>query len=1099
MGNRDEQAGWQQGSEQRSAGQLSKMTKCLICGCFISLLGYLAICRLPQARAISIGQAPKSARATQSLGRTRQAKRQVIKTTAATPDQTIDFARDIQPIFEKSCNQCHGAKQAMGQLRLDDRKLALQGGLSGPAIIPGNSQESRLLKRILGLGGEARMPLVGDPLTPAQIALIRAWIDQGARWPGEGKATEAKIAVHWAYTKPVRPALPAVKNSAWVRTPVDHFILARLESVGLAPSPEAAKETLLRRVHLDLVGLPPSVREVDEFLADRSPNAYEKVVDRLLSSPHYGERWARPWLDLARYADSNGYEKDQPRVMWKYRDWVIQALNRDLPFDQFTIEQMAGDMLPDATLEQKIATGFHRNTMLNQEGGVDDEEARWETLLDRVNTTATVWLGATLACAQCHNHKYDPFAQKDYYRFLAFFDNVEYTILTLGQGEGWVVEPQLDLPTPEQESRRKVIEAEINKLTEVLRTQTPELDAAQMVWEREMLAEQSRWTALDPIEFESTGGASLTKLDDKSLVASGANPENDVYLVTARTDLKNITGVRLEALTDSRLPQGGPGRDPYGNFLLTGFEVDMAPASQPANIKRIAFKDGKVDDAAVRFEAKNLFQSESSMSASDAPKGWAIDATRDAVRVPRQAVFTPDRPFGFEPGTLLTIKLKHQGGALGQGIGRLRLSVATIADPMRLLAIPARQWPILSLPAAQRTERQKNELAALYRSLAPSLKPARDRLTQLRNALKDLGITSALVMRERPGFERPSTYFRERGSFLNKGEKVYAGTPAVLPPMPESQPINRLGLARWLVDENNPLTARVAVNRFWEQFFGRGIVETSEDFGTQGQPPSHPELLDWLATEFVRQKWSMKAIHRLIVTSATYRQSSTVTPAMAERDPYNRLLQRGPRFRMEAEMIRDVTLTASGLLSRRIGGPSVFPLQPEGIWRNPYSSDKWITSEGEDRWRRSLYTFLRRTSPYPSLMTFDGTSREFCTVRRVRTNTPLQALVTLNDEAFFEAARALAERMLNEAAEDAPSRAIYGFRLCVARAPKPAELNRLLALYQDQLRYFNQHEQEAERVIKDETSSAKASPAERAAWAMVANVLLNMDATLVKE
>jgi hypothetical protein len=462
----------------------------------------------------------------------------------------IDFKRQIEPILARSCYQCHGAMKAMGQLRLDGKESILKGGISGPAIIPSDSQESLLVKRILGEGNEARMPMGGAPLTSMQIALIRRWIDQGANWSVDTQSAirnpQSAVKQHWAYIKPIRPALPRVKNRSWVRTPVDAFILARLEKEGLTPSPEADKATLIRRVYLDVIGLPPSVKEIDEFLADTSPDAYEKVVDRLLASEHYGERWARPWLDLARYADSNGYEKDNLRVAWKFRDWVIEALNKDMPFDQFTIEQIAGDMLPAATVDQKIATGFHRNTMLNQEGGIDPEETRFETLIDRVNTTATVWLGATIACAQCHNHKYDPFSQKDYYRLTAFFDNAEYQIFGR-DSERYVMEPQISLPTPEQEEKRKSLDAEIKQIEARFKTHTPELDAEQAKWEREILDERNKWTTLDPIKLESAGGATLKKLDDKSVLVSGAAPDRDVYVVAAKIDLNNITAVRVEA------------------------------------------------------------------------------------------------------------------------------------------------------------------------------------------------------------------------------------------------------------------------------------------------------------------------------------------------------------------------------------------------------------------------------------------------------------------------------------------------------------------------------------------------------------------------
>ncbi|HXG63654.1 MAG TPA: PSD1 and planctomycete cytochrome C domain-containing protein [Blastocatellia bacterium] len=1049
---------------------MKKAFKLTVCAIFLPALGWAAV-RLPELN-------------------------------ASAQTGKVDFVRDIQPIFQKSCYPCHGPKRAMGQLRFDEKSLAFKGGISGKVIIPGNSQGSRLVQRLLGLGGEAQMPMGGDPLPPEQIALIRAWIDQGAGWPGAEDAKEeakpAEIAKHWAYVKPVRPEPPAVKNAAWVRNPIDNFVLARLEKEGLAPSPEAPKETLIRRLYLDLIGLPPSPAEVDAFLADKSNDAYERLVDRLLASPHYGERWARPWLDLARYADTNGYEKDLRRTIWKYRDWVINAFNKDMPFDQFTVEQIAGDMLPGATEEQKIASGFHRNAMTNQEGGVDQQEALFEAILDRVSTTATVWLGSTLACAQCHNHKYDPFTQKEFYQFYAFFANTDYRMEgDASVSEEKLIEPVLELPTAEQQARRREIETEIAGLKETLRTRTPELEAQQAVWENEVRSSYNDWTPLDPTRLLSTGGATLKTLSDTSVLVSGANPEKDTYVIEARTNLTGITGLRLEALPDARLPRGGPGRDPYGNFFLTGFHAEIRAADGSAKAETLVFSDVVADDAAKG--AKNLIEQKKELS-DYKPSGWAIDASKEETRLARQLVFVPEKPFGFGKETLIRIVLKHESLDGGQGIGRFRLSVTTAKEPKKIVEISAKLRPVLETPADSRQEKQKRQLADFYLTIAPALKEARSRLEALQKSLKDLGIVSTLVMRERPSFERPATPLRIRGSFTNPGDKVYAGVPAVLHPLPESQLPNRLGLARWLVDENNPLVARVTVNRFWEQLFGRGIVETSEDFGAQGTPPTHPELLDWLATEFMRQKWSMKAIIRLTVTSATYRQSSKVTPELLERDPYNRLLARGSRFRMEAEMIRDVALAASGLLGRKIGGPSVFPYQPEGIWSLPYNDDKWVMSKGEDRYRRGIYTFWRRTAPYPAFLPFDAPSRETCTVRRVRTNTPLQALTTLNDPAFFEMAKGLATRILTEAPATTQGRIAYGFRLCAARSPKPAEAERLAALYQQQIEQFTKDTDAAKKLIDGVAlSGAQASEAEFAAWSVVANVLLNLDETLTRE
>ncbi|HEV8486916.1 MAG TPA: PSD1 and planctomycete cytochrome C domain-containing protein [Blastocatellia bacterium] len=1006
----------------------------------------------------------------------------------------VDFIRDIEPILKQNCYSCHGTGKKSGQLHLDSRVAVLEGGISGKAIVPGNSKQSLLIARLLGQKDMPRMPLASEPLTKQQIALIAAWIDQGAKGSDEAGDSTSKIERHWAYVKPIPPRLPSVRNNSWVRNPIDAFVLSRLEKEGLAPSPEASRETLIRRLSLDLIGLPASLEEIDSFVADKSPSAYEKVVDRLLASPHYGERWARPWLDLARYADTNGYEKDRRRTAWKYRDWVINALNKDMPFDQFTIEQVAGDMLPGATEDQKIASGFHRNTMFNEEGGVDQQEALWETNIDRVNTTATVWLGSTLGCAQCHNHKYDPFSQKEYYQLFAFFNNTDYRL----EGDAVVseqklVETQLELPTPEQAAKKREINAEIASLEESLKGPHPELESGQSNWEREVLDASVNWTTLDPGSLSSAGGATLTRLADKSVLAGGTNAGKEIYKAEAVTQLTGITGLRIEVLPDSSLPHGGPGRDADGNFFITGLEVEVAPADGSAPAAPIVFTTAGADDS-IRggaYDVKNLLRPK------PGPFGWAIDATKEPVRLARQAVLIPKSPFGFDRGTTIRVLLKHELDTSPRSIGRFRLSVTTEKNPIGVVNISSQTRPMLAIPVEKRTAEQKEALSAFYRSISPALKLIKDRIAELKRSGDRLGTLSALVMQERDLAERPSTYLRVRGTYTNKGERVFSGVPAALHPFPESQLPTRLGLARWLVDENNPLVARVTVNRFWEQFFGRGIVETSEDFGTQGDRPSHPELLDWLATEFMRQGWSMKSIHRLIITSATYRQSSRVTPSLQERDPYNRLLARGPRFRIEAEMIRDVILAASGQLSRKIGGPSVFPPQPEGVWNIPYNDDRWVESQGEDRYRRGLYTFVRRTSPYPSLVTFDAPSREFCTVRRVRTNTPLQSLTLLNDPAFFDAAKALARRIVAEGGSGIEGRVTHGVRLCVGRRPQSNEIARLVVLYERELERFKGDASAAAKIAGE--APAQTDRAELAAWTMVSNVLLNLDETLTKE
>jgi hypothetical protein len=1014
---------------------------------------------------------------------------QVAASTASSPV----FAEQIRPILAARCYSCHGPDVQQNGLRLDSLEALLKGSANGPIVVPGQADQSRLIRRLTALE-RPQMPYGGPPLSDDQVKEIRTWINDGAPGPDSSEPVAAvHPRKHWAYVKPVRPPLPQVKDAAWCRNPIDNFVLARLEKEGLSPSPQADKATLIRRVYLDLIGLPPSPQEVDAFLAEKRPDAYERVVDQLLASPRYGERWASRWLDLARYADSNGYEKDDRRTAWEYRDWVIRALNENMPFSEFTVEQIAGDMLPNPTTDQLIATGFNRNTLLNQEGGVDPYEYYWYEQVDRVNTTASVWLGTTLACAECHNHKFDPFTQKDYYRFLAFYDDSKYEIAGEPNGR-WAKEPDIELPSPEQAKQSSELRAQIAKLQTVLDTSPPELEAAQTKWEAAMKNAESDWSVLVPAHMTSAGGATLKLQSDQSILASGKNPNADTYTLEAKTDVQNITGVRLEALTEGSLPHGGPGRDSEGNFFLSSFQVEAAPAGNPSQKTKITFKQAVANESQDGYAAKNLVSKEPGV------RGWAIDASPSPVPLRRQIVMVPEKPFGFADGTALTIELKHEMRHSARNLGRFRLSVTSIADPVAIAQLQARLWPVLDTPDDKRTPEQKNKLAAAFRSITPLLQPTRDQMAKLQKSVEQLGIPTAMVMEEKAGYERPATYMRERGSFLSKGEKVYAGVPAILNPLPTDQMPNRLGLAYWLVSDDNPLAARVIVNHFWEAFFGHGIVETAEDFGTQGDLPTHPELLDWLATEFMRNGWDMKAIKREIVTSATYRQSSRVTPELLARDPYNKLLARGPRFRVEAETVHDVALSASGLLSPKMYGPPVFPYQPEGIWDVPYNEDtyKWVISQGEDRYRRAVYTFMRRSAPYPSLITFDAPSREFCTVRRVRTNTPLQALTMLNDPLFVDAARALAVRMMKEGGQDASARATYGFRLVVARPPSPPEVERVLAFYNQELEHYRSDTEAAGELIQ-----VKENPppdlSERAAWTMVANVLLNLDETITKE
>jgi cytochrome c553 len=985
--------------------------------------------------------------------------------TESAAKTSAQFAAEVRPILAARCYSCHGSNLQQNGLRLDSLEAILKGSDSGKVIVPGHSQNSRLISRLLAQE-RPMMPYGGPPLAQKEIATIRQWIDAGAPGPDSTAPLAAvKPPKHWSYVKPVRPALPQVKDAAWPRNPIDNFILARLEREGLRPAPEAPKSTLLRRVYLDLIGLPPSPKEVDAFVADQSPDAYEKVVDRLLASPRYGERWARPWLDLARYADSNGYEKDRLRTAWEYRDWVIRALNQDMPFREFTIEQIAGDMLPNPTHDQLIATGFNRNSMINQEGGIDIDEYYWYSLVDRVSTTASVWLGSTLACAECHNHKFDPFPQKDYYRFLAFFGNLKHQA-SEDPGGRWMEEGKLELPTPEQAEKSKAIRAQMAKLESALDTQTPELDSSQKSWETAVGASESQWAPLEPVRYESAGGATLKLLEDGSILATEKNPQADTYKIAAHSKLKSIAAFRLEALPDASLPHGGPGRDADGNFFLSDFNVEVAG-------RPVVWKSARADESQQGYSVENLIKKKPGTLS-----GWAVDAD-DKISLRRQAVFIPQEPIAVTPGSVLTVTMKHQMRHSSRNVGRFRLSVIAANEPELTVEIPARLRPILAISSDHRTAEQKQDLAAAYRQVAPSLDATRKQIKDLRGDLGKLGIASAMVVSEDAGFARPSTNIRERGTYTSKGELVYADVPSALGTLPKDAMPNRLGLAQWLVSDDNPLTARVTVNHFWETLFGHGLVETSEDFGTQGDPPTHPELLDWLATEFMQNGWSMKKIQRLMVTSASYREDSHVTPELTARDPYNKLYARGPRFRVEAEMVHDMALAESGLLSAKMYGPGAFPYQPEGVWDIPYNNDKWIESKGEDRFRRSIYTFMRRSAPYPSLSTYDAPSREFCTVRRVRTNTPLQALTSLNDPYFFDAARAMAKRMMEEGGTTPADRVRYGFLLTVSRKPSQTELEKVLKFYNAQ--------------------PSRAASGELAAMTMVANVLMNTDEAITKE
>lgn len=1176
----------------------------------------------------------------------------------AEPGGTVDFLRDVRPILSSHCFQCHGPDEATRKagLRLDLREEALRPVRSGyAALVPGDAGESELVLRVETENENDIMPppSLKRPLTEAQKGILRRWVEQGAEYRP-----------HWAFERPVRPAVPDVAGEEGrALSPIDAFVRERLVKEGLEPAPEADRATLVRRVFLDLIGLPPTPEEAAEYLEDRHPDAYERLVDRLLASPHYGERWARRWLDLARYSDTNGYEKDRVRSMWPWRDWVIRALNEDLPFDRFTVEQLAGDMLAGAgdgggnggtDLGPLIATGFHRNTMINEEGGIDPLEFRFYAMVDRVHTTATTWLGLTMSCAQCHTHKYDPFQHREYFSFMAFLDNADEPVLDVPQADltrrraeidgriaaltagladrfplpetGPLVTPEMDSVTagspferlpdgshrfggeaPERDTmvfefragqgrvtrlnldaladdglprkgpgrsesgnfvlseirmdvapagggdwtglswgsasadfaqggfpvgnaidgkentgwavagdgawninrRGTFLLAEPVNLEEGARVRVtlvqhfggrhvlgrvrlslgyegsdarPEEERRREHLERRFLAWQEaeagrvrEWTVLTPLAATSAVPV-LTIEADGTVFASSDQTKSDLYQVRVANPLRGVTAIRLEALADERLPRGGPGRvyyeGPVGDFFLSTLSVR-------AGEEPVALVSATQTHAAGGNTAARAID-------DDPQSGWAIDGGQGRDQA---AVFRLSEP--IEEAGELEIGLLFER-YFAAGLGRFRLSATADPRGAEAMAMPDALQRVLVKPDGDRTESERAALLAHYVLVAPELAPARREIERLRRERPAYPTT--LVMAERPPENPRRTPMRHRGEFLEPRETVEAALPEVLAVGLERQPSNRLEFAQWLVSRENPLTARVTVNRQWQAFFGEGLVRTMEDFGFQGELPSHPGLLDWLAVEFMEDGWSLKRLKKRIVMSATYRQSSRVSPELLERDPSNGLLARGPRFRVEGELVRDLALRASGLLSPRMGGPSVFPPQLGSITREgTYGPLEWRTSEGEDRYRRGLYTFSKRTAPYAAFLAFDAPSGEACVARREVSNTPLQALTLLNDEVFVEAAQALGSRAAALAGSD-EERVAYLFRRCLTRPPESDELERVLAFYRIQRERLDRGELEAEVLA----GPGDADLVERAAWTAVARALLNLDETVTR-
>ena len=1018
----------------------------------------------------------------------------------------VDFNREIRPILSDHCFACHGPDESRRavDLRLDTREGLFTLRDAGAPVVPGQPEASELLRRIHTEEAEEQMPPAkfGRPLTETQKQRIADWIQQGAKW-----------SQHWAFVAPVRPEPPVDMNDHWSRDPVDRFVWAKLRSEGLAPSAEADPITWLRRVSLDLTGLPPTVAEVDAFLADKTPAARERVVDRLLASPRYGEHMAVAWLDAARYADTSGYQNDGPRDMWRWRDWVIDAFNANQPFDQFTVEQLAGDLLPEPTLATRIATGFNRNHRGNAEGGIIPEEYQVEYVADRVETTATVWLGLTLGCARCHDHKYDPVSQREFYRVFAHFNNIPENGRAIKEGNS---PPYIAAPLPDQAAKLEHLDQQIEAAGARVDSLKEKLVASQSAWERSNPAPpKSDWSLADGLvrhfpmngsPVDAAGGAAATPegtpptyctgtiaeataLDgaswwnagdaadfgyfDKFTISAWVRPE-----ATEGTILSRVTPVEEGAGYALHLHEGRVQLNLVKRWLDDSLRVetrDPLPIGRWSHV--VATYDGTRLASGIRIYVDGV----------SVPLVTRLDKLNQTFSVKTEPLRIGGGSHPFR-------------GALDEvRVYRRDLS----GEEAAMLAVPASITDILKQPAAERTPAAALKLAHWYlETHAPEefreADRERTRLTRERHAFR-AALPTVMVMEELP--TPRATHVLTRGQYDQPGERVEPGVPAIFPALAADAPPNRLGFARWLVSANHPLTARVTVNRFWQRLFGTGLVKTSEDFGVQGEPPSHPELLDWLAVDFVESGWNIKQLHKRIVLSATYGQSSAVTADLARRDPDNRLLARGPRRRLSAETVRDQALFTAGLLKERIGGPSVKPYQPDGLWKEIATDTDYIQSKGDDLYRRSLYTYWKRTVAPPTMVVFDAAGREACSVQRSSTNTPLQALALMNDTTFVEAARVLAARSLKQTDATDESRLRDLFRAVLLRHPQPTELAVLTRRLARSRERFRTDLHSAKRLVSvgESPVDPQLDVVEWAAYSTVASLLFNLDELVTKE
>ncbi|MBV11074.1 PSD1 and planctomycete cytochrome C domain-containing protein [Rubinisphaera sp.] len=1001
----------------------------------------------------------------------------------------IDFNRDIRPLLSDKCYFCHGPDEETREadLRLDQRGAAIEYG----AIVPGKPSESLILERITSSDPDLKMPppSSGKSLSEAEIETFRKWIEN-----------DAPYSEHWSFVPPQRPELPASPLKAELQNPIDHFIAAKLDENQLAFSPPADKETLLRRLSLDLIGLPPSPEEIAEFLSATDENAQDQVIERLLNSPHFGEHWGRWWLDAARYADSDGYEKDKQREVWFYRDWVINSLNENKPYNEFIIEQIAGDLLPQASQDEIVATGFLRNSMVNEEGGADPEQFRVEGMFDRMDAIGKAILGLTTQCAQCHTHKFDPITQTDYYRMYAALNDFHEAITTVY--------------TPEQQEQRKSVLDQISQIKARIKQQHPDWKQQLENWADQTREHLVTWKTVTPTEVPYEG-QKFRILEDGSVLSESYAPTKSNVELSQTLPAQEIRAVRLDLLTHPQLPHNGPGRSLYGTGALTEFEVHVAPASDPGKKTKVKFTRAFSNVNATRsalpaaFREKNADKDDRVTGPieyaidDDKKTAWTSDLDPGRRNENAYAVFMPETPINFDEDFVLTWKLAQLHGGWNSDdnqsyiFGRYRFSV-TNGDLTETDPVPLAIRKLLSQPEDQLSDEQQETLFSYWRSINPEYSAENAEIEALWKSHP--APVSQLAVKTMKSHRK--THLMQRGDFLNPGNEVQPGAPDFLNPFQDTPAPDRLDFARWLVSKDSPTTARTIVNRIWQAYFGRGIVSTPEDLGSQSPPPSHPELLDWLAVELMEHNWELKHIHKLIVTSKTYQQSSIISPELLEKDPFNILLARGARFRVRSEVVRDIALTASGLLNRQIGGPSVYPPAPKFLFQPPasYGPKQWPLSSQTQQYRRSLYIHQYRSVPYPPLQVFDSPKGDASCVRRTRSNTPLQALVMLNEPQFVDFAKAFAKRILTECDIDDAERIQYAFQLAVSREADEEEVEILESLLKDIRQRIESGELSSQEINGNSTEVDQHSEAkELAAWSILARAILNLDETITRQ